>query len=130
MILIFFSFPLPTFNFYRGKDAFSSNSETIFLKTVEFTLFCVSVMSSLFLPQARQANYSMIEASVSTGSSSSSGSGRNYEKWRSIFQHCPECYIRAFPQRLMLRKHACIVKFSGLFLSFIRAASKLLFGNQ
>lgn len=94
LFFFFLSFPLPTFNSHRGKDAFSSLSETSFLKTVEFTALCVSMISSFFLPQARQGKYYMIEGSISSDShfsSSSSDSGENYEKYRSIFQHCSAC---------------------------------------
>lgn len=90
-----FKFSFLTFNFlHRGKDAFSSISETIFLKTVEFTTFCVSMISSFFFPRARQAKYYMIQGSVSLDSHSSSSrsdSGGNYEKYRSVFQCCSEC---------------------------------------
>lgn len=56
VVVLFLNFPFPTFNFlHRGKDAFSSISETIFLKTVEFTTFSVSMISSFFLPRAKQA---------------------------------------------------------------------------
>ena len=128
-----FNFPLTTFNFSRGKDAFSSISETIFLKTVGFTALCLSMIPSFFLPQVRQAKYYMMQGSISSdshSSSSSSDSGGNYEKYRIIFQHCSECWIRNLLQHLMFKQNDCILlKLSGLFLSFIRAASKLLFGN-
>lgn len=60
-IFLNFYFSLPAFNIHRGKDAFSCISETRFLKAVEFTALCVSVISSFFLPQARQAKYYMIQ---------------------------------------------------------------------
>lgn len=89
----FLIFPSPVLTFIEEK-MLSSLSEIIFLKTIEITALCISMISSFFLPQARQAKYFMIQQSISSdsySSSSSPDSGRNYEKYRSAFQHCSEC---------------------------------------